>query len=38
MTRRRWVILAIVVVVLFVLALNPDFQAGLRDGLGGAGR
>jgi hypothetical protein len=38
MTRRRWIILAIVVVALIVVALNPDFQAGIRDGLDGAGR
>jgi hypothetical protein len=35
---RWWILVAIVVVVVVGLALNPEFQAGLREGLRGAGR
>ena len=35
---RWWILVAIVAVVVVALALNPEFQAGLRDGLRGAGR
>jgi hypothetical protein len=35
---RWWFVIAFVALVVVVLALNPEFQAGLRDGFQGAGR